>query len=148
MWSIVCEIMTQALLRENRSSALPKIVISLDDYETLSNLAHSAGGDLEYAADLLLQELQRARVVSSEKLDKGIVRIGSWVSYRIGGGTERKVQLVVPYMADISSGRISVLTPVGAALIGLCAGQTIRFATADGRSQVVQVLEVLQEDGQ
>jgi regulator of nucleoside diphosphate kinase len=40
---------------------------------------------------------------------------------------------VLPPEADISAGRISVLTPIGAALIGLSPGQSIDWETRDGR---------------
>ncbi|MBP2161892.1 MULTISPECIES: nucleoside diphosphate kinase regulator [Asticcacaulis] len=123
---------------------LPKIVISRDDFETLGNLAEIAAPDQKAAADLLQRELQRARIVAPEKLDPGVVRIGAFVCYRLGAGPERTVQLVLPYQADIAHNRISVLTPVGAALIGLSHGQAIRFTATDGRSQVLQVIRVSQ----
>lgn len=123
---------------------LPRIVISRDDFETLSNLAEIAAPDQKAAADLLQRELQRARIVAPEKLDPGIVRIGAFVRYRLGAGPERTVQLVLPYQADIAHNRVSVLTPVGAALIGLSHGQAIRFTVTDGRSQVLQVTRVSQ----
>jgi regulator of nucleoside diphosphate kinase len=52
------------------------------------------------------------------------------------------VTLVYPAEADIAEGRISVLTPVGTALIGLRAGQSITWRTRDGRKQVLTVLRV------
>ena len=123
---------------------LPKIVISRDDFETLGNLADIAAPDQKAAADLLQRELQRARIVAPEKLDRGIVRIAAFVRYRLGAGPERTVQLVLPYQADIARNRVSVLTLVGAALIGLSHGQSIRFTATDGRSQVLQVMQVSQ----
>jgi regulator of nucleoside diphosphate kinase len=124
---------------------LPKIVIGRDDYETLGNLADIAGPDLKQAADLLQQELQRARVVAQDKLSPDVVRIGSHVRYQLGQTPQRTVQLVLPYMADIAMNRVSVLTPVGAALVGLSHGQAIRFMATDGRHQVLQVMEVRPE---
>lgn len=126
----------------------PKIVIGRDDFEILGNLADVAAPDQKAAAELLQRELQRARIVASEKLDAGIVRIGAFVRYRLGTGQERTVQVVLPYQADIAQNRISVLTPVGAALIGLSHGQAIRFTTTDGRGQMLQVMQVSQQAGQ
>ena len=56
--------------------------------------------------------------------------MGSQVVYRDEGtGRIREVALVYPHEADINLNRISVLTPVGAALIGLAEGQSIEFRT-------------------
>jgi regulator of nucleoside diphosphate kinase len=126
----------------SKSLALPKIVIGPDDHETLGNLVDVAGHDQQQAAELLRQELARARIVPVAKLAGDVVRIGSRVRYRIGPGPERTVQLVLPYMADIALNRVSVLTPVGAALIGLSHGQVMPFTATDGRRQVLQVMEV------
>ncbi|WP_407649143.1 GreA/GreB family elongation factor [Devosia algicola] len=51
--------------------------------------------------------------------------------------------MVYPVQADISRGRVSVLTPVGAALIGLRTGQSITWETRDGRNNVLTVLSVI-----
>ena len=55
---------------------------------------------------------------------------------------ERDVTLTYPADADIAERRISILTPVGTALIGLRAGQSISFRTRDGRPQMLTVLSV------
>jgi regulator of nucleoside diphosphate kinase len=52
------------------------------------------------------------------------------------------VTLVFPAEADIAEGKISVLTPVGAALIGLTEGQSIMWTTRDGRDQELTILSV------
>jgi regulator of nucleoside diphosphate kinase len=66
------------------------------------------------------------------------------------GRDERTVLLVYPADADIATARVSVLTPIGAALIGLRVGQSISFRTRDGRPQMLTVLRVLpppEDDG-
>lgn len=131
-----------------RATRLPGITIGADDFETLNELAMAATGDHTKAADLLFRELERAKVVPNHKLDKGIVRIGSFVSYTIGTTPVRRVQVVLPYLADISANRISVLTPIGAALIGLSQGQVIAFETQNGRRQTLQVASVEPEPPQ
>ena len=68
--------------------------------------------------------------------------MGSTVEFRSGGGLNRRVELVFPIDADISANKVSVLTPIGTALIGLAAGQSIRFTTQDGREQTLTVLSV------
>ncbi|HBR45490.1 MAG TPA: nucleoside diphosphate kinase regulator, partial [Afipia sp.] len=57
---------------------------------------------------------------------------------------ERAMPLVYPEAADVDAGRISILTPIGAALIGLSVGQTIEFQTPGGRWRSLTVLRVQQ----
>ena len=59
-----------------------------------------------------------------------------------GSGQAKHVTLVYPTAADVAAGRISVLTPVGAALIGLSAGQSMAFETPSGEPRSLTVLEV------
>jgi regulator of nucleoside diphosphate kinase len=49
---------------------------------------------------------------------------------------------VFPGDADISTNRVSVLTPIGTALLGLSTGQSIRWKTRDGREQELTVIGV------
>ena len=93
-------------------------------------------------ADDLLHELDRASVVPDATVPGDIVRMGSLVRFRTGRDT-RSVTLVYPAEADIASARVSVLTPVGTALIGLRAGQSITFRTRDGRPQMLTVLNMM-----
>jgi regulator of nucleoside diphosphate kinase len=68
--------------------------------------------------------------------------MGSTVTYRPDNGEDRTVTLVYPAEADISLNRISVLTPVGTALIGLAKGQSITWAARDGNRHVLSVIAV------
>jgi regulator of nucleoside diphosphate kinase len=120
----------------------PNITLSTSDHQRLSLLALSGPGSDPDAADDLLHELDRASIVTDASLPGDVVRMGSLVRFR-AGRDERTALLVYPAEADIASGRISVLTPVGAALIGLRTGQSISFRTRDGRPQMLTVLRVL-----
>ena len=71
-----------------------------------------------------------------------VVRIGSIIEFEIDDGRRMKVQLALPKSADILAGRISVLTPVGAALIGLSPGQSMEWSGNDGKERVLTVLAV------
>jgi regulator of nucleoside diphosphate kinase len=131
----------------SRSAPLPHILIGWDDFETLNRLADAAGDTHELAAQYLRRELDRAAVVATAKLNPEVVRLGSFVTYIAGKAPPRTVQLVLPGQADIAAGRISILTPVGAALIGLRAGQAITFTAPQGRTELLQTLKVEQERG-
>lgn len=122
----------------------PDIVIGTSEYRQLTVLALGGTGHSPEVADALLYELERAEVVPDFIVPPDAVRMGSRVRFRVGGGAERQVVLVFPGEADIAQDRISVLTPVGAALIGLRRGQSITWMTRDGRREVLTVLSVEQ----
>jgi regulator of nucleoside diphosphate kinase len=60
-------------------------------------------------------------------------------------GRERAVTLVYPGEQAAHEGALSVLTPLGAALVGMAEGQTISFETADGSSRRVSIVRVLSQ---
>lgn len=118
----------------------PQITVAESEHRQL--LALTGGGTT--AAEALLVEIERARIVPDHKLAHDIVRMGSHVQYRTDRDDLVEVELVYPVDADISAGKVSVLTPVGAALIGLRTGQSITWETRDGRKNVLTVLSVIQ----
>lgn len=129
--------------RDTGIAPLPEIILGEREYETLSALAAAAVQRMPEVAEALRLELDRATVVESEAVPPGIVRLGSRVTY-LAEGAERQVTLVMPSEADISAGRVSILTPIGAALIGLSAGQTIAWTSRDGRLHRLRVVAVEQ----
>jgi regulator of nucleoside diphosphate kinase len=93
--------------------------------------------------DDLRTELERAIVVPADLMSCDVVTIQSRVRYRdAASGACREVEIVLPEDADASLGKVSVLAPVGAALIGLRAGQDIEWTFPDGRSRNLSVLDV------
>lgn len=123
--------------------ALPPITISGIDIDRLAKLAELASDRAPAAAEFLAREVARARVVPSGFPLTGVVIMGSEVEFRDDvTGQERTVTLVYPEQADISIRRISVLTPIGAALIGLSAGQSIEWQTPAGGWRSLTVLRV------
>lgn len=117
----------------------PEIVLGREEHQQLLVLAL---GQTAADSDFLLHELDRAMVVPPHAVPASVVRMGSVVRYRSNGGAERTVTLVYPKGADIGAGRVSILTPVGTALIGLRRGQTITYRSRDGRRQTLTVLAV------
>jgi regulator of nucleoside diphosphate kinase len=108
----------------------PPITITTDDERRLRALAELNASRFPRVALFLTQELDRADVVSEQSDMQNVVRMGSHVKYRDNAtGHVRNVMLVYPDQADINLCRISVLAPVGVALIGLTVGQTIEFQT-------------------
>ncbi len=124
--------------------AKPKIVVSDIDEKRLSGLASAIANRMPELADELLGEMERAEVVSLQAIPSNVVRMGSSVEYAADDGN-RRVTLVYPGEADIAKGRISILTPIGTALIGLAEGQSIEWTARDGRGHRLTVLNVNNE---
>jgi regulator of nucleoside diphosphate kinase len=70
--------------------------------------------------------------------------MGSAVCYRTANDEEREVTLVYPEEAGLVPNSLSVMTPIGAALIGLRKGQSITWLSREGRKQMLTVLRVIQ----
>jgi len=120
----------------------PSIVVRQTDHARLTSLALAAPGrDLDVAEELLI-ELDRADVVEDDRFPPDAVAVGSTVSYRTEGGARRSVTLCYPGLADIERSMVSVLTPIGAALLGLSPGQQIEWSGRDGQSHMLTVLDV------
>ena len=123
----------------------PPILLSDSDHDILLGLAASAARRAPDAARLLLEEADRADLVPAGRLPADVVALGSHVTFTdVAARTTRRVQLVMPAEADIGQGRISILSLVGAGLIGLRAGQSIDWPVQDGRLRRLTVVEVAQ----
>lgn len=94
---------------------------------------------------VLRAELDRAIVVPLESIAEDVVRIGSCVTYRDHKtGHCLEIEIVLPEEVDSKQGRVSVLAPVGAALLGLRPGQMIEWAFPDGSTRSLTVISVVQ----
>ncbi|TGN84364.1 nucleoside diphosphate kinase regulator [Bradyrhizobium yuanmingense] len=123
-------------------SALPPIKIADEESRRLNSLANSTMDLFPRVAQFLARELERATIAQESDLS-GVVRMGSRVIYRDDGtGSSREIVLVYPHEANLELNQISILTPVGAALIGLSVGQRIEFETPDKRTRGLTVLAV------
>ena len=94
----------------------------------------------------LRQELDRAFVVSSALVPADVATMNSQVRYvDETTGERRTVTLVYPQDAGASSGRVSVLAPVGTALLGLSVGQAIEWDFPDGSRRCLKLEAVLRQ---
>ena len=122
---------------------LPPITVMEDESRRLNALASSSAVLFPRVAHFLAREIERASVVPDNSDLRGVVRMGSRVRYCDDNtGEVRDVVLVYPHDADITLKRVSVLTPVGAALIGLSVGQGIEFQTPGHNKRSLTVLDV------
>ena len=123
---------------------LPSITISTIDYERLSLIATAGINGQHYTvAEMLADELDRATVAAPGAIRPDVVTMYSEVEYQDEvTGDLRRTTLVYPGEEDSDAGRISVLTPVGAALIGLSEGQSMEWQGPTGGRRKVTVQRV------
>ena len=126
------------------TNALPRIFVSENEERLLTTLATAAVLTLRSrdVARYLLAEMERADVVPDEDMPANVVRMNSRVEFEIDGANRRRLELVLPGEADIDAGRISILTPIGTALIGLSSGQMMMLQGNDGRPHKLRVISV------
>ncbi|MCW5732577.1 MAG: nucleoside diphosphate kinase regulator [Enhydrobacter sp.] len=125
-----------------RTRSVPGIVVSSADYERLTDLASASLERLPDVAQELLDEMERAKIVDEAKLPADVVRMGSTVTFESDDGQTRTLKLVWPIDESLDEHRLSVLTPVGAALIGLGTGQSISWTARDGKHHRLTVTKV------
>lgn len=118
----------------------PRIIVSAIDHQRLIDLAVGAASRFPEVSEELQSEMDRAEVV--ETVPDSVAQMGSTVEFHSDAGQHRRVTLVFPAEADISANRVSILTPIGTALIGLSAGQSINWTTRDGRQNELTVISV------
>lgn len=123
---------------------LPPIVVGEADHHDLVVLALSGTGHTADQADDLLYELGRAAVVDDAALPPNAVRMGSAVMASIDGGSREYLRLSYPH--DASSSGLSILSPAGTALLGLRAGQSMKWTDRDGKVHEVHVFAVDNRD--
>ncbi len=119
----------------------PTLIIDAALYPRLLAVAERARGTAPQVAERLLEEIERADLRPADAMPANVVTIGSIVTFRDGNRTQT-IEIVMPHDADVERGRVSVVTPMGSALLGLTAGQRISWELGYGKTAVVEVLEV------
>ena len=119
--------------------------VSAQDAERLAAMlaAHRRANRFEAdASDQLADLLMEARLLPAERLPEGCVALYSTVAYEEQpAGKRRTVTLVLPEDADPSRGRISVLSPIGLALLGRRRGSLAEAHTPNGNGLVVRIVD-------
>lgn len=123
----------------------PPIHLLAAESDMIAGLALQAEHRFPVVAAMLLEEIERAELHEPETLPDTAVTIGSQVDFVDEKSCQlRSVELVLPANANIAEGRISILTPMGAALYGLAAGQSIDWPDLDGLERRIRILRVRQ----
>lgn len=117
------------------------ILITERDYLRIRHiLSTHASDDFEN----LEIEIERAKIIAENEIPSDLVRMNSTVRFMtLQDEKEMKFTLVFPEEADFSKGKISILAPLGSALIGLRVNQEINWMFPDGKTKTIKILEVL-----
>ena len=125
----------------------PPIHLLASESDLVATLALRAEHRHPVVAAMLLEEIERAELHDADEMPQGHIRLNSQVTFIDERSHQlRKVQLVLPGHANIAEGRISILTPMGAALYGLSQGACINWPDIEGNERPIRVLRVEQPE--
>jgi regulator of nucleoside diphosphate kinase len=124
-------------------------VLIKEDYTLLKSFITAAGQSQSFDRkniENLLEELKRATIINKEDFSPDIIRIDSTVRIRDNKtGNIRELKLVLPEKANILQSKISILAPLGTALLGYRKGQEFSWDMPAGRKTFL-ILEVINEE--
>ena len=118
------------------------IYITERDFERIDRML---SGVADYPnINMLRNELDRAILVRSEDIPSDVVTMNSCVIFKeVESGIEAEVTLVYPSDANLEQGKVSVLAPVGSALLGLSRGNKIQWPLPSGKISTYKIIRVL-----
>ncbi|MFO7707170.1 MAG: nucleoside diphosphate kinase regulator [Desulfobacterales bacterium] len=126
------------------SERKPSIKVSSLDFERIEALLDSLPPNSFPEADLLAAELDRAQKLDPQKMPADVVTMNSKVRFAVEpSGKEYELTLVYPKAIDGAAGKISILAPVGSALLGLSVGQEIEWPAPGGNIVRVRIIDIL-----
>ena len=132
-------------MTSSKAAKRPPIHMIDTEADRLTDLAIGAEDRLPEVSEMLLEEIGRANVHTAARIPRDVVTMHASVEFiDAASGAARTVQLVWPKEADISAGRVSILTPVGAGLIGLREGQSILWPDREGHRRALSIVKVTQ----
>ncbi len=121
----------------------PSITVSSHDVDRLDAMLESPAIAQSPAGQALAQELNRATVMAPEQMPEGIVMMHSRVECEDElHGDKHVLTLVYPREANVDEGKVSILAPVGTALLGLAVGQSMDWDAPGGRKLRLRVTAV------
>lgn len=122
----------------------PKIIVSSLDADRLDKLLESLPANAFPARRQLEDELARAEIVEPTAVPPTVVTMNSTVRFRVASSSEEfSLTLVYPKDMDATNGKISILAPVGSALLGLSQGDEIEWPKPGGGALRVRIEEVV-----
>lgn len=122
----------------------PEITVSTDDLDRLEGLLGELRSGAPEIADGLRTELDRARIVEPEDMPADVVTMNSTVRFT-DEETGKEFERTLCYPGDAARGedKVSILAPLGSALLGLSVGQRIDWPVPGGRTARIRILDVV-----
>ncbi|MBZ0131655.1 MAG: nucleoside diphosphate kinase regulator [Rhodocyclaceae bacterium] len=121
----------------------PGIILTSQDLNRLEALLNTLSAAAFPGKTELRAELDRAEVVEPQDVPSDVVTMNSKVRFALESGEEFSLTLVYPHDMDGSAERISILAPVGSALLGLSVGEHIEWPRPGGGMMKVRLVEVI-----
>lgn len=119
----------------------PRITVSATDAERLGRLLDGINDD-HPGKDELLAELERADIVESRDVPADVVTMNSTVRFRVKG-SRKELSLTLVYPRDQGQDdTISIMAPVGSALLGMTAGERIAWPKPGGGTMALEIIEI------
>ena len=126
----------------------PHITVSEQDLEQLESLIDTLPMSAGKSRAALLEELDRAEIVDSRNIPHSVVTMNSTVRFEIDSPREELcLTLTYPGKTSNTPEEISVLTPIGTALLGMSVGSEIEWPRPDGKLVKVRILSVTRQPG-
>jgi regulator of nucleoside diphosphate kinase len=137
--------MAETVTRQTMSNR-PKIILTSQDLERLEDLLESLPENAIPGKAALRAELDRAEIVEPEQIPPSVVTMNSTVRFSIdSSGEDFCLSLVYPRDVDGSGEKISILAPVGSALLGLSTGDEIEWPKPGGGTIRVRIVEIISQ---
>ncbi|MAY84819.1 MAG: transcription elongation factor GreAB [Flavobacteriales bacterium] len=125
------------------------IIIEKKDFVYLKSMLNVAGFDnnreTRESLEKLRTELLTAIVLNEGEMPSDVIRFNSKIAITIDGSRKINIQLVKPALKDVANNKISILTPMGSALIGYAEGDQLLWEFPSGMKKIT-ILKVEQED--
>jgi regulator of nucleoside diphosphate kinase len=123
----------------------PSIIVSSLDAERLHRLLDAKQYSNLPGVDALINELDRAKVVEPAAVPSDVVTMNSTVQF-VDDTTSKEYRLTLVYPGNTESPEtVSILAPIGSALLGLSVGQSIDWQVPGGRMLKLRVLQVVRQ---
>ncbi|MUH37148.1 transcription elongation factor GreAB [Zobellia amurskyensis] len=117
------------------------LVIEKKEYVLLKRFMNLSGyykdKTLRKSVEKLVGELESAQIHDEAEMPEDVIRFNSTITIASENGWRKKFKLVIPTESDVNSNRISILTPMGAAVIGYAQGDTLIWDFPAGEQRML-----------
>lgn len=124
------------------------LILEKKEYVYLKRILNISGYSEDYETQKSLmrlsEELKTAHIVDNEEMPYDVIRFNSKVTVVFSNGMEKTIQIVAPTDKDVKNNKISILTPMGSALIGYSKEDTIVWDFPQGQQEIT-ITDVAQD---